>query len=281
VDAAGCTRDSDRDGIADNLDRCANTPAGTRVDARGCPVDSDADGVPDASDRCANTPAGTQVDANGCPVPRDSDGDGVMDDGDRCPNTATGTPVDANGCPRDSDGDGVLDNADRCPNTAAGTTVDANGCPVQRDDDRDGVINANDRCANTPAGARVDASGCPLYALPGVGESTPIRNVLFRPGAAILLPSSFATLDQVATAMQSSPDARWEVGGHSDATGLAAQNQRLSQARAQAVADYLVNKGVASGSVTAVGYGSSRPVASNATPSGRAQNRRVELKRVQ
>ncbi|MBI4541690.1 MAG: OmpA family protein, partial [Gemmatimonadetes bacterium] len=129
--------------------------------------------------------------------------------------------------------------------------------------------------------ARVDASGCPLFPLPGVGESTPIRNVLFRAGSAILLPSSRATLDQVATAMQASPDARWEVGGHTDATGLAAQNQRLSQARAQAVADYFASRGVASGSVSAVGYGSTRPVASNATPSGRAQNRRVELKRVQ
>lgn len=62
--------DSDNDGVTDDLDRCPNTPPGTRVDSMGCPipVDSDNDGVPDDRDQCPNTPAGTQVDANGCPI---------------------------------------------------------------------------------------------------------------------------------------------------------------------------------------------------------------------
>ncbi|MDX1660216.1 MAG: porin family protein [Gemmatimonadota bacterium] len=63
------------------------------------PIDSDGDGVADDRDRCPNTPAGTRVDAFGCAVPVDSDGDGVVDDRDRCPNTPAGTPVDADGCP--------------------------------------------------------------------------------------------------------------------------------------------------------------------------------------
>ena len=94
------TRDTDNDGVTDNLDRCADTPANARpVDASGCPLDSDRDGVADHLDRCANTAAGTQVDANGCPVMRDADGDGVIDASDRCPNTPAGSRVDANGCP--------------------------------------------------------------------------------------------------------------------------------------------------------------------------------------
>jgi outer membrane protein OmpA-like peptidoglycan-associated protein len=279
VDANGCTRDTDRDGIADNADRCPNTAAGTPVDATGCPRDTDRDGVPDNTDRCANTPAGTPVDANGCP--RDSDSDGVMDNADRCPNTPAGTTVDANGCPRDSDGDGVADNADRCPNTAAGTQVDPTGCPVARDADNDGVVDANDRCANTPAGRRVDANGCPLAELPQVGQALVLRSILFRPGTARLMPSSNAALDQIATAVVATPGARWEIAGHTDSRGVAAQNQRLSQARAQAVATYLATKGVASAALTAVGYGSTRPVAPNTTTAGRAQNRRVEIKRVQ
>jgi outer membrane protein OmpA-like peptidoglycan-associated protein len=284
VDASGCTRDSDRDGIADNLDRCANTPSGVRVDANGCPVDTDRDGVPDHQDRCADTPAGVPVDANGCP--RDSDGDGVTDNNDRCPNTAAGTTVDANGCPRDSDGDGVTDNNDRCPNTSAGTQVDPTGCPVQRDADGDGVIDANDRCANTPAGRRVDASGCELAELPTeVGSTLVLRNITFAAGTSRLAPTARPILDRIATSinsfLQATPGASFEIGGHTDNRGSPAANTRLSQARAQSVLDYLVSRGVPRDKLRAVGYGPGQPVAPNTTAAGRAQNRRVEIKRTQ
>ena len=287
VDARGCTRDTDNDGVADNLDRCPNTPANARpVDATGCPVDSDHDSVADYLDRCANTPAGVPVDANGCP--RDSDNDGVTDNIDRCPNTpANARPVypatDAAhaGCPVDSDNDGVADYLDRCPNTAAGTQVDANGCPVQRDADSDGVIDANDRCPNTPANTRVDATGCPFAELPAAGASLVIRNIVFRASTARLLPTSNAELDKVAIAILATPNSRWEIGGYTDNRGVPAANQRLSQQRAQSVMQYLVTKNVPAASLTAVGYGSQRPVAPNTRAAGRAQNRRVEIKRIQ
>jgi len=281
VDARGCTRDTDNDGVADNLDRCANTPANARpVNATGCPVDSDNDAVPDYLDRCANTAAGVPVDANGCP--RDTDNDGVTDNNDRCPNTlANARPVDATGCPVDSDHDGVADYLDRCSNTAPNTQVDANGCPIARDADADGVIDANDRCANTPANARVDATGCPLAELPAAGAALVIRNINFRASTATLLPTSNAELDKIAIAILATPNSRWEVGGYTDSRGVPAANQRLSQARAQAVMQYLVSKTVPAASLTAVGYGSQRPAAPNTTAAGRAQNRRVEIKRIQ
>lgn len=280
VDARGCTRDTDNDGVADNLDRCANTPANARpLDANGCPVDTDRDTVFDYLDRCANTPAGVPVDANGCP--RDTDSDGVTDNNDRCANTpANARPIDATGCPVDSDGDRVFDYLDRCGNTAAGTQVDANGCPIDPDSDGDGVVNSRDRCSNTPAGARVDANGCPLADLPAVGAALVMRNISFRAGTARLLPTSTAELDRIAQAIVATPDSRWEVGGHTDAAGVAAANMRLSQQRAQAVLDYFVSKGVPASAMTAVGYGSTRGVAPNTTAAGRAQNRRVELKRL-
>lgn len=66
-------KDSDNDGVLDDKDKCANTPAGTLVDSDGCPkvtvtIDTDGDGVADTSDLCPGTTAGTTVDQNGCPV---------------------------------------------------------------------------------------------------------------------------------------------------------------------------------------------------------------------
>jgi OOP family OmpA-OmpF porin len=166
VDPRGCPIDSDNDGVADGIDRCPNTASGVTVDAAGCPSDADGDGVPDYLDKCSNTARGVQVDTSGdhAGCPADSDADGVPDAQDRCPSTpAAARPVDANGCPVDSDGDGVPDYQDRCRNTpAAARPVDANGCPA--DSDGDGVPDYRDRCANTPARALVDATGCPVAA---------------------------------------------------------------------------------------------------------------------
>lgn len=88
--------DTDADGVADDVDRCPDTPAGVLVNAVGCPADADADGVPDYLDQCAATPKAAPVDASGCPV--DSDRDGVFDYLDRCMNTVVGASVDADGC---------------------------------------------------------------------------------------------------------------------------------------------------------------------------------------
>lgn len=84
-------------------------------------------------------------------------------------------------------------------------------------------------------------------------------------------------LNDATAVMRKYPKTRINVAGYTDSTGSAAYNQRLSERRAQAVADYLSQGGIAASRITTVGYGERQPVASNATESGRAQNRRVEI----
>ncbi len=269
--------DQDADGVADSRDRCYGTPIGTVVDERGCPRDSDGDGVANGVDACPHTPAGTITTANGCPL--DEDGDQVYDGMDQCPATPAGASVDRHGCPADADGDGVVDGPDRCPQTPAGALVDERGCP--RDGDGDRVFDGLDRCPDTAPGAAVGADGCPTVALfTPARTSVELRGVSFETGKARLLPQSTQVLDEVVTALLANPQWRVEVAGHTDNTGGAATNRRLSLARAEAVRAYLVQHGVPESQLIARGYGPGDPVASNATAAGRARNRRVELRRI-
>ncbi len=270
-------KDADGDGVADKNDKCASTPAGVRVDATGCPLDSDKDGVADYQDKCANTPAGVTVDSTGCPV--DSDKDGVADYLDKCANTPAGVKVDATGCPLDSDGDGVNDSADRCPNTPRGEAVNAQGCPLPKDSDNDGVMDDADRCPNTPAGQKVDANGCTIVrTVLDTAKTLVLEGVLFRTNSAVLAPSSRQILLRAADLLKTSSDVRVEIGGHTDATGSAALNARLSQRRADVVKRTLVAAGIDGSRLETKGYGPSQPRATNATKAGKALNRRTELK---
>ena len=274
-------KDADLDGVADKKDQCPNTPAGAVVDANGCPIDTDGDGVPDGIDTCANTPKGAQVDEKGCP--KDSDGDGVFDGIDTCPGTAAGCKVDEKGCPVDSDADGVCDGVDQCANTPSGARVDEKGCPV--DSDGDGVADGLDQCPNTPAGARVDKDGCPIeltnreVEMLDKGVIT-ARDIYFDTGKSTLKPESEATLKELCSIFQQWPSLKVEIGGHTDAQGSNATNDKLSQERADAVEGWLKgncpNSGT--GDFTTKGYGESKPVASNGTAKGRATNRRVEFR---
>lgn len=277
VDPQGCPSDSDRDKVFNGLDACPNTIEGAQVDARGCPTDADADGVYDGIDQCPGTGTGARVDAKGCPT--DADGDAVPDGPDQCPNTPAGATVDAAGCPTDSDKDGVPDGLDKCPGTAAGTEVDSAGCQRAKDTDGDGVDDAKDKCPGTAAGTRVDAAGCPILF---TSERTPVvlRGVTFESGQSALKPESYAVLDIVAASLAANPDIKIEIAGHTDNTGSAALNTRLSQSRADAVRAYLASKGVGPERMVAKGYGPTIPVATNTTAAGRAQNRRVELRQL-
>ena len=273
-------RDRDLDGVPDDVDECRDTPEGDRVDARGCTVkDTDGDGVFDDVDACADTPSGEQVDPKGCPLPKDADGDGVADPTDACADTPTGTKVDAKGCPLDSDGDGVNDDADACADTPAGEQVDAKGCPLPKDGDGDGVNDDADRCPSTPSGVEVDAEGCQVLFEPA-RKTLILEGVNFETGKSTLTPESETILNGVAESLVANDSIRVEVVGHTDNTGGLALNRRLSQARAEAVRQYLASRGVAEDRLRARGMGPDQPVASNRTAEGRAQNRRVELRRL-
>ena len=198
----------------------------------------------------------------------DSDGDGVVDEADQCPNTPRGVTVDARGCPPDSDGDGVPDYLDQCPGTPPGVAVDNSGCPF--DSDGDGVADHLDQCPNTPKGATVNEVGC--WSL----EAT----TLYDSNSSYMKAEAYPLLDEVAIILEKNPEMKVEVQGHTDNTGTAEYNQWLSEKRAQKVTDYLVSKGIDPSRLEAKGYGFTQPVASNATAEGRAQNRRVELKRL-
>jgi outer membrane protein OmpA-like peptidoglycan-associated protein len=106
-----------------------------------------------------------------------------------------------------------------------------------------------------------------------------LRGVNFELGKAVLLPISRDILEEVARSLVANPTVRVEVAGHTDSTGSRAVNERLSLARAESVKAFLVENGVAADRMTVQGYASTQPVATNRTASGRAQNRRVELRR--
>jgi OOP family OmpA-OmpF porin len=188
----------------------------------------------------------------------------------QCPSygeVPAGVAVDAEGCPLDSDADGVPDYRDQCPGTPAGVAVDAKGCPL--DSDGDGVPDYRDQCPNTPAGTEVNALGCP--------ESLVLDGVNFEFDSAQLTPEARQELNTVAERLANNSGVRVSIEGHTDSVGSAAYNKELSQQRAESVASYLQQSGVQANRMRAIGYGEERPIATNDTDEGRAENRRVEL----
>ncbi|HEU4682399.1 MAG TPA: OmpA family protein [Gemmatimonadales bacterium] len=107
-----------------------------------------------------------------------------------------------------------------------------------------------------------------------------LRGVNFELGKAVLLPISREILQEVARSLITNTEVRVEVGGHTDSTGSVALNERLSLARAESVKAFLVENGVTADRMEVRGYASTQPVATNRTASGRAENRRVELRRI-
>ena len=104
------------------------------------------------------------------------------------------------------------------------------------------------------------------------------ENVTFATNSSTISSRFTNTLDSIASVLKEYPDSNITVSGHTDSTGNDAINNPLSVNRANSVANYLKQEGIASSRITAVGYGSKQPVASNSTSDGRAQNRRVEIK---
>ena len=102
-------------------------------------------------------------------------------------------------------------------------------------------------------------------------------NITFPTDQDQVLPGFYQTLDSVALVLNKFNRTLIDVNGHTDSTGSAGHNQELSERRAASVANYLGGRGVDQRRMSTLGFGPSQPVASNATPAGRAQNRRVEI----
>lgn len=194
----------------------------------------------------------------------------------------------------DRDADGVLDAVDACPDEPGVTTDDAetNGCPPParvplEDTDGDGIMDDVDACPGLPGVRTSDhrTTGCPPPKAPepppavAVVTTTEIAitdAVLFVTDSAELVGESGRVLSAVAEVLAKHPEIhKVRVEGHTDAVGDAAHNDELSARRAASVVAWLVARGVAPSRLESAGYGSSRPIADNATEEGRAKNRRV------
>ncbi len=145
--------------------------------------------------------------------------------------------------------------------------------PVPVDSDGDGVFDNADQCADTPSQFKVDAAGCPIMLMEKV--SIELR-VNFRTNSADISPESFAEIKQVADFMNQYDGTKVTVEGHTDDRGRDAYNKSLSQKRADAVKQVLIDEfRIAPSRIEAIGYGEERPIADNSTAEGRALNRRV------
>lgn len=241
--------DTDHDGLADERES-------VRFHTNPLDPDTDHDGLPD----------GLEVAHDTNPTVADTDGDGLSDgDEDADANGGVG-PAETDPRNADTDGGGSRDAWERA-NPPHDPRVAADD-----DGDRDGVPDERDACAGTARGVEVDARGCAV-----LRERLVLDGITFAFDSAEILPESEPTLERALSLLRDNPDARIEIGGHTDDVGDARHNLRLSQQRAETVRRWLVQHGVPPGRLVARGYGATSPRASNQTEEGRAQNRRIEF----
>ena len=216
----------------------------------------------------------------------DFDGDGVFDRLDYCNNTPKGCIVDARGCESDADCDGVCDGVDQCPDTPKGEKVNREGCSTSQLE----ALKVPATPPPPPPAQEIERPAPPPPPpTPKQSEaerqlletgSIELRDVYFETAKANLLPESEARLNEAGEALEKFGDLKVEVQGHTDSRGSAAYNQKLSQARAAAVREYLLaHFHLAADNYTAVGYGESQlAVSPEKTDEDYAANRRVVLK---
>jgi OOP family OmpA-OmpF porin len=133
-----------------------------------------------------------------------------------------------------------------------------------QDSDGDGVPDSRDQCPNTPGGVRAGPDGCWVP-----------QAVYFDPGQVAI--KDARALDEAVAVLKADPGLTGEVHGHTDSSASSAYNLKLSEARAEALRSYFVNRGIASERIRVRGFGETRPAASNVNAAGRALNRRAEF----
>lgn len=243
--------------------------------------DYDYDSIPNAADKCPKKAEDMDnfEDQDGCPD-LDNDNDGVEDKVDPCPTVSEDFDgfEDDDGCPDlDNDKDGIADTDDGCPGDSEDFDgfEDEDGCP-ELDNDRDGVPDVKDSCVN--AVGPIENNGCPISIDSTLAEIVS-EGITFASGKTDLLRESYPVMDQIVDLLKNFPPVTLEIQGYTDSSGSAAENQRLSQKRAETVMSYLMTMGIDQSRLTAKGYGSENPIQSNDTPEGRVANRRIEMKR--
>ncbi|MFP4522367.1 MAG: OmpA family protein [Fibrobacterota bacterium] len=216
----------------------------------------------------------------------DSDNDGIPDDVDLCPQVPEDKDgfEDSDGCPDyDNDKDGIFDLKDKCPNEPEDKDgfEDMDGCP-DYDNDNDGIPDTLDDCPTVPEtiNGYKDDDGCPDEKPQEITKKLILPGITFKPGSDQLLDDAYPVLDQVFNSLEAFPNVRVEIGGHTDSQGASNYNMLLSRDRARSVKRYLVSRGIAEHRLLIKGYGEARPIATNRTPEGRKQNRRIEFKRI-
>ena len=195
---------------------------------------------------------------------KDRDGDGVPDNTDLCPDTPGLKTLD--GCP-DSDGDGIADKDDMCPTIFGFKEFD--GC---KDTDGDGYADNIDDCPDVKGTNK----GCPEVKEVEPKEVISEKIIYFAFDNSSINSESKAVLEEVVNLTK---DANYSISidGHGDHIGTKEYNYKLSLDRAEAVKNYLIDKGLSRILITTKGEGESTPIASNDTEEGRAKNRRAEL----
>ena len=143
-------------------------------------------------------------------------------------------------------------------------------CPIKisaPDRDRDGVANSVDQCPNTPCGFLVDSYGCPIKVT---------LKINFGINSSMITDYSMPKVERFAQFLLKNRGSKVLIVGHTDNQGSSASNLLLSQRRAKAVANRLLELGVSASRISSIGRGESMPIATNKTKEGRKKNRRIE-----
>jgi outer membrane protein OmpA-like peptidoglycan-associated protein len=237
--------DSDGDGLSDGNEV-------NQYKTNPLKADTDGDGLKD----------GDEVNYKSDPLKTDSDGDGLSDGAEV--NQYKTDPAKA-----DTDGDGLND----------GDEVNKyKTSPVKSDTDGGGVADGAEVKAGTnPLDSKDDIAKPTTTIILEKGKKVILRGVNFETNEAILTQDSRDILEIAYSALVANPDVQVEISGHTDSVGSDEYNQALSLRRAQAVRNWLVQRGVRSDRLMTVGKGEKEPIADNNTADGRTENRRIEF----
>ncbi|MDH7515592.1 MAG: DUF6089 family protein [Bacteroidota bacterium] len=235
------------------------------------------------------------------PKNRDTDGDGLTDgdevkiyktdplnkdtDGDRLADGEEVTRYRTDPLKKDTDGDGCIDGDEVLDMRTDPLKTDTDGDELTDCDERN-IYRTNPLVMDTDGdgvndGKEIKTGTDPLKAdvfKVETGAKIVLEGINFETNKATILPESEEILMRAYQTMRTNPTLRVEISGHTDDVGSDASNQKLSERRANAVRDWLVNKGIDGSRIQTKGYGEKQPTVPNTSPENRAKNRRIEFK---